>query len=158
MFTTARRSGASTVSPAELLIVALVTLAFLLSFALPARAAESVTVTDLAGRTVSVKKGVARMILGEGRQLYGLAVLDRDDPFRRVVGWRDDLKVNDPDSWRKYKAKFPGADEIADLGNPYASDFCDREDHRSRCRRRRARPRQLSSGPARPASSRRWRR
>ena len=81
MFTTARRSGASTVSPAELLIVALVTLAFLLSFALPARAAESVTVTDLAGRTVSVKKGVARMILGEGRQLYGLAVLDREDPF-----------------------------------------------------------------------------
>jgi iron complex transport system substrate-binding protein len=123
MSITARRSGAISVSPAELLIVALVTLACLVSFALPARAAETVTVTDLAGRTVTVKKGVNRMILGEGRQLYGLAVLDRDDPFRRVVGWRDDLKVNDPDSWRKYKAKFPGAAEIADLGNPYASDF-----------------------------------
>jgi iron complex transport system substrate-binding protein len=86
-------------------------------------AAETVEVTDLAGRVVRVKKGVSRMILGEGRQLYGLSVLDRGDPFKRVVGWRDDLKVNDPDAWRKYKAKFPHAEKIADLGNPYAGDF-----------------------------------
>ncbi|WP_293853694.1 ABC transporter substrate-binding protein [uncultured Alsobacter sp.] len=90
----------------------------------PARAgADTVEVTDLAGRTVQVKRGVGRMVLGEGRQLYGLAVLDKDDPFRRVVAWRDDLKVNDPDAWRKYKAKFPKAETIVDLGNPYAGDF-----------------------------------
>ena len=29
----------------------------------------------------------------------------------------------DPDAWRKYKAKFPQADKIADFGNPYAGDF-----------------------------------
>ncbi|MBZ6075167.1 ABC transporter substrate-binding protein [Microvirga puerhi] len=85
--------------------------------------ADSVEVTDLAGRTVWVKRGVQRMILGEGRQLYGLAVLDKDNPFKRVVGWRDDLKVNDPDAWRKYRGKFPQADQIADFGNPYTSDF-----------------------------------
>ena len=118
-----RRFGAGAAAPAEFLLVALVTLVLIAAFALPVRAAETVTVTDLAGRTVTVRKGVARMVLGEGRQLYGLSVLDRDDPFRRVVGWRDDLKVNDPDSWRKYKARFPGAAEIADLGNPYAGDF-----------------------------------
>ncbi|AWM86377.1 ABC transporter substrate-binding protein [Microvirga sp. 17 mud 1-3] len=88
-----------------------------------AQTAETVEVTDLAGRTVRVKKGVQRMILGEGRQLYGLAVLERDNPFKRVVGWRDDLKVNDPDAWRKYRAKFPEAEKIADFGNPYTSDF-----------------------------------
>ncbi|MCB8821408.1 ABC transporter substrate-binding protein [Microvirga rosea] len=86
-------------------------------------AGDSIEVTDLAGRTVRVKKGVQRMILGEGRQLYGLAVLDKDNPFKRVVGWRDDLKVNDPDAWRKYRGKFPQADQIADFGNPYTSDF-----------------------------------
>ena len=82
------------------------------------------TVTDLAGRTVKVKKGVDRMILGEGRQLYGLAVLDRENPFQRVVGWkRRPQESTIPDAWRKYKAKFPQADQIADFGNPYASDF-----------------------------------
>lgn len=85
--------------------------------------ADVVEVTDLAGRTVQVKKGVQRMILGEGRQLYGLAVLDKDNPFKRVIGWRDDLKINDPDAWRKYRSKFPQADRIADFGNPYTSDF-----------------------------------
>lgn len=84
---------------------------------------DIVEVTDLAGRMVKVKKGVQRMILGEGRQLYGLAVLDNDNPFKRVVGWRDDLKINDPDAWRKYSSKFPQAEQIADFGNPYTSDF-----------------------------------
>jgi iron complex transport system substrate-binding protein len=88
-----------------------------------AGAAETIELTDLAGRVVRVKRGVTRMILGEGRQLYGLAVLDKDDPFKRVVGWRDDLKQNDPDAWRKYKAKFPHAEKIADFGNPYSGDF-----------------------------------
>ena len=102
------------------LVVSMVALAVLIS---SARAAETVEVTDLAGRTVKVKKGVGRMILGEGRQIYGLAVLDRDDPFKRVVGWKDDLKQFDPDAWHKYKAKFPQAEKIADFGNPYSGDF-----------------------------------
>ena len=107
----------------ELVLAILFSLFAIASFAWPARAAETIEITDLAGRTVKVKKGVDRMILGEGRQLYGLAVLDRDNPFKRVVGWRDDLKQSDPDAWRKYKAKFPQADQIADFGNPYSGDF-----------------------------------
>jgi iron complex transport system substrate-binding protein len=125
------RSGLHFIARVETTLVALMVCASFLGFALPTRAApaqaagivETVEVTDLAGRTVQVKKGVSRMILGEGRQLYGLAVLDRDDPFKRVVGWRDDLKANDPDAWRKYKANFPHAEQIADLGNPYAGEF-----------------------------------
>ena len=120
-----RRSG---VYIRALVRVALLTLPVLLLPIVagrPAQAAapEMVEVTDLAGRVVKVKRGVTRMVLGEGRQLYGLAVLDRDNPFQRVVGWRDDLKVNDPDAWRKYRALFPQADKIADFGNPYAGDF-----------------------------------
>jgi len=119
-FAAARHSG--------LLLALVVVFGFLAMMAVSPRASaqapsETVEVTDLAGRTVRVKKGVQRMILGEGRQLYGLAVLERDNPFKRVVGWRDDLKVNDPDAWRKYRAKFPEAEKIADLGNPYTSDF-----------------------------------
>jgi iron complex transport system substrate-binding protein len=121
-----RPSGMRSLAPAALIMLAV--LIFLCgSVSIASARAESPTpiieVTDLAGRTVRIKKAVSRMILGEGRQRYGLAILDKDDPFKRVVGWRDDLKVNDPDAWRKYKAKFPHAEQIADLGNPYTGDF-----------------------------------
>lgn len=85
--------------------------------------AEKITVTDIAGRVVEVEKNPEHIVLGEGRMLYSLALLDRDDPFQRVVGWKDDMIENDPDAWRKYDAKFPEADDIARLGSPYADDW-----------------------------------
>ncbi|MDJ1156649.1 ABC transporter substrate-binding protein [Chelatococcus sp. SYSU_G07232] len=72
-----------------------------------ASAAETVTVTDVAGRSVTVKAPVERVILGEGRQIYLVAALDRDDPSRRVVGWRDDLSKADPLNYKAYVEKFP---------------------------------------------------
>lgn len=125
MMIVSRRFGARFRALARVLAMPFAALLVAFSLAAPAFATspDTVEVTDLAGRDVHVKRGVSRMVLGEGRQLYGLAVLDRDDPFKRVVGWRDDLKVNDPDAWRKYRAKFPQAEAIADLGNPYVSDF-----------------------------------
>ncbi|WP_147707749.1 hypothetical protein [Microvirga massiliensis] len=88
------RSGLYFIARVEIVLVAIIAYVSFLVFVVPVRAApaqaagivETVEVTDLAGRIVRVKKGVSRMILGEGRQLYGLAVLDRDDPFRRIVG------------------------------------------------------------------------
>lgn len=89
-----------------------------------AKAAEPITVTDIAGRTVTVKKGVERVILGEGRMMYSVAVLDREDPFQRVVGWKDDLIKYDPDAYRKFREKFPeAADALKNFGSPYAGDF-----------------------------------
>lgn len=87
-----------------------------------AAVAETIEVTDLAGRVVKVTKDPQKIVLSEGRQLYTLAMLDRDDPFRRVVGWGNDLIQNDPGAWQKYLAKFPKAKDVADMGNPYAAD------------------------------------
>ncbi|WP_342358615.1 ABC transporter substrate-binding protein [Terrarubrum flagellatum] len=85
-------------------------------------AAEQIEVTDLAGRVVRVTKNPSKIVLSEGRQLYTLAMLDRDDPFKRVVGWGNDLIENDPGAWQKYLAKFPHAKNVANMGNPYAAD------------------------------------
>jgi iron complex transport system substrate-binding protein len=74
--------------------------------------AEKISVTDVTGRTVEVNAPAERMILGEGRQIYFLAVLDKDAPFHRVVGWRDDLPKADPESYAAYLEKYP---EIAKL-------------------------------------------
>ena len=83
--------------------------------AVPAWAAPT-TITDVAGRTVEVEVPVKRVILGEGRQLYVVGALDREAPFQRVVGWRDDLKKNDPGSWALYKDKWPEADALPTFG------------------------------------------
>jgi len=84
---------------------------------------DEITVTDLAGRKVRLKAPVLRMILGEGRQLYIIAMLDRDNPFQRIVGWRDDLIKNDLDSYNKYKAKFPQAADVPILGDPSSGEL-----------------------------------
>ncbi|MDZ5699896.1 ABC transporter substrate-binding protein [Chelativorans sp. M5D2P16] len=78
--------------------------------------AETVTVTDVAGREVEVDVPVDRVILGEGRQVYLVAALDPDDPFKRVVGWRDDFKSADPDNYAFYLEKFPQMEELPTFG------------------------------------------
>ncbi len=85
--------------------------------------AEIIEVTDLAGRTVSVEIPVERVILGEGRQMYVVATLDTEDPFGRIVGWRDDLKRADLDSYNQYLAKYPEIEDIPLFGNPNSGGF-----------------------------------
>ncbi|WP_263322146.1 ABC transporter substrate-binding protein [Endozoicomonas sp. Mp262] len=85
--------------------------------------AEKINITDLAGRTVKVEHGAKRIILGEGRQLYIIAALDRENPFKHIVGWRDDLIQYDPDTYALYNKKFPEASTIKTLGNPYSSEI-----------------------------------
>ncbi|MFV0322687.1 MAG: ABC transporter substrate-binding protein [Alphaproteobacteria bacterium] len=74
--------------------------------------AEKTTITDITGRTVEVNIPVKNVILGEGRQIYFLAALNKENPFEHVVGWRDDLSKADPETYAAYLALYP---EIADL-------------------------------------------
>ena len=79
-------------------------------------AAETLTVTDVLGRKVEVEAPVKRVILGEGRQMYFVAALDREDPFKRVVAWRDDLPKADPDSYKQYLARYPQIAKLPTFG------------------------------------------
>lgn len=85
---------------------AMFALGLLLSTVLPVMADPAV-VTDVTGRDVEVNVPVKHVILGEGRQIYFLAALDRENPFQHVVGWRDDLPKADPESYDAYLAKYP---------------------------------------------------
>ena len=78
--------------------------------------AEPVTLTDVAGREVTVDAPVDRLILGEGRLIYAVAAIEKGDPFRRVVGWRDDLLKADPATFDVYRAKYPDIDKIPTFG------------------------------------------
>ena len=106
----------------RLLLGALLCLALapVLSFA---AGPEAVTVTDVAGRTVAVRAPVQRAILGEGRQLYLAALLDRENPLQRVVAWQDDLIKADPDTYAQYLARFPAIADLPTVGGVGQGQF-----------------------------------
>lgn len=102
-------------SPLRALFAAATVAASLLGAGAPAFA-DKVTVTDVLGRKVEVEAPVQRVILGEGRQMYVVAALDKDDPFKRVVAWRDDLPKADPDSYKQYLARYPQIEKLPSFG------------------------------------------
>lgn len=79
--------------------------------------AEAITVTDVAGRQVTFDKPVERVILGEGRMIYALATIETEDPFGKVVAWRNDLWTTDLDLYNDYVATYPKVKDLPVLGN-----------------------------------------
>ena len=72
-----------------------------------AETAAAHEVTDVLGRQVNVPDHVQRVVLGEGRLISAFALLDKDAPFQRIVGWQNDLKLLDAHTYNAYVAKFP---------------------------------------------------
>ncbi len=86
--------------------------------------AEALTLTDIAGRQVTLDERPDKIILGEGRMMYAIAAITDGNPFESIVGWKDDLVQYDPDAFRKFAAAFPAETErLINFGNPYAGDF-----------------------------------
>ncbi|WP_107496465.1 hypothetical protein [Thalassobius sp. I31.1] len=109
----AMQKGLCSVSAAIVITVMTATCAF----------AETITITDIAGRVVDVEKNSNKVVLGVGRTIYSVALLDRDNPFQRVTAWPNDMIHYDPDSYRKDLAAFPEIKELPVLGNPYHHEW-----------------------------------
>ncbi len=70
-------------------------LAISLSALLPFTASATtypVTITDTDGQKITLKHEPKRIILQDGRDILTLALLDRNNPFERVVAWNNNLK------------------------------------------------------------------
>lgn len=87
--------------------------------------AKDITLVDVAGRTVTIKQNPERVILGEGRMVYSIAPLFGPDGnmFNQIVGTKNDLRLYDPDAYRKYVKAFPQLKDIPEFGSPYTGDF-----------------------------------
>lgn len=85
--------------------------------------AQAVTVTDVAGRTVTVPDDVQRVVLGEGRLFFALSLLEGQKPFDRIVGWQGDFRRLDPQTYATYRAKFPQIDNIPLIGTTSADSI-----------------------------------
>jgi iron complex transport system substrate-binding protein len=70
------------------------------------------TGTDLAGRQVTVAHEPKRVVIQDGRDILTLALLDRSNPFARVVAWNNLLAKNDPAAWRALEKRWPEAARI----------------------------------------------
>ena len=88
-----------------------------------ASASETVSITDIAGRTVDVNVPVKKMILGEGRFLPTLGILDREDPVRWVAGMMGEYKRYDPAGYTQYAERFPQLGDVPLIGRGSARSF-----------------------------------
>ena len=85
--------------------------------AAPALQAQAqTTVQDLAGRKLVLPKKVERIVLGEGRLFYALALLEGKKPVSRLVGWQGDFRQLDPQTYAQYSKKFPEINQVALIG------------------------------------------
>ncbi|UNC51681.1 ABC transporter substrate-binding protein [Enterobacter huaxiensis] len=74
-----------------------------------------ITVKDLDNRTVTVEREPQRIILQDGRDIFTLALLERDNPFAHVVAWNNLPKKQDTETWNVLKRKWPEAEKILDM-------------------------------------------
>ena len=95
------------------LLLALMLLAGAAGFA---QTANALTVTDVLGRKVEVDHTPQRIVLGEGRLFFALALLDRDNPFQRVVGWQNDMRLLDPHTYEVYAKLYPQVAKLPLIG------------------------------------------
>ncbi|WP_426762662.1 ABC transporter substrate-binding protein [Hafnia paralvei] len=90
----------------------------MLALSVPAIATTyPLTVTDTSGQTLTLKHEPKRIVVQDGRDIMTLALLDRADPFSRIVAWNNLLKKSDPETLAVLNQKWPGeADKIPDMG------------------------------------------
>lgn len=81
------------------------------------------TVQDLAGRKVVVPDRVERVLLGEGRLIYTLALLEGRQVFDRVAGWQGDFRGLDVQGYAAFSKAFPQADKVPLMGGTSSETF-----------------------------------
>ncbi|WP_265533631.1 ABC transporter substrate-binding protein [Pseudomonas saponiphila] len=86
-------------------------------------AASAATLTDLAGRQVQVPEKVEHILLGEGRMIYSLSLLEGQNPFARLAGWQGDFRGLDVQGYEAYRKVFPQADQVPLVGGTSAETF-----------------------------------
>lgn len=78
--------------------------------------AQAKTITDILQRSVVIPDDPQRIIVGESRMIYTLALVEEGNPAKRVVGWPGDLKKLDSQNWARYTAAFPEINAIPVIG------------------------------------------
>ena len=86
-------------------------------------AGGALTITDVAGRTVTLESAPTKIILGESRQAYSLLFLQRDNLMDKVVAWGTDIQSAAPDIYDRLVKVQPKAAELPTVGSVAKGDL-----------------------------------
>jgi len=82
-----------------------------------------VTVTDVAGRTVTIEKEPQNIALSTGRVFPLLEMIYQDKAADRLAGWRDDMRVSAPSMYRDYLKTYPQLKDVVKIGKVKSGEF-----------------------------------
>ncbi|PEI05955.1 hypothetical protein CRM79_01475 [Pantoea agglomerans] len=85
--------------------------------------AHARTLTDITGRQVTIPDHPQRIVLGESRMLYSVALLTPGNPLQHIAGWPQDLKKYDPQTWQVFARQFPRMETIPVVGLDGVNDM-----------------------------------
>ena len=85
-----------------------------------ATAALSLEITDITGRTVVLDGPADAIVLGEGRWVGALALLDRDNPLAHVSGMLNDFPQTDAQGYARMLEDFPALADVPTFGQTEA--------------------------------------
>jgi len=75
------------------------------------------TVTDLAGRQVTLKQPIKRIVLLRSFFIYDLMPILGDDVEKKLVGWDSSSPTGDRDAYLKLVERYPRLSEVTVLGD-----------------------------------------
>lgn len=85
-----------------------------------AQTPAALTLTDLRGRTVTVKAPAKRLLIDDGRYLIALSLIHQD-PVSLVAGWPKDVNRIGERTHEQYRAKFPKLDAVPQVASSAGS-------------------------------------
>jgi len=78
---------------------------------------SGMTITDMAGRTVTLNAPVERIVIMESSKTAELAAIAGDGFAEKIVGWDNDIKRNAGDEYAVFVAEYPQLADIPDVGS-----------------------------------------
>ncbi|CCE96567.1 hypothetical protein SFHH103_02072 [Sinorhizobium fredii HH103] len=97
--------------PSRLVRTVATLLIALLAFTARAQAQWPMTVTDSAGREVTIASRPQAVLLGTGFNLIALSLI-HPDPVSLLAGWSGDMKGDNPEIYESFRRKFPRLAEV----------------------------------------------
>ena len=82
-----------------------------------------VTVTDVAGREVTVTEKPTRIALSSGRVFPMLEMVYGKEAVSHLVAWRNDMMVSAPSMYREYVKDYPALETIKKIGVIKSGEF-----------------------------------
>jgi iron complex transport system substrate-binding protein len=83
----------------------------------PRTGTETVTVTDLAGREVTLPYPVERIALVRSRDIYEFSAVLGEDTAEKIIAWGPDIMTADKDAYDKYLERFPSLGQLPLVGD-----------------------------------------